>query len=404
MAARRGACLTKIHLLLLAALALPCAALALPGAALPASSAAPAPVGARLPSAERAPIALLADLTAGQVLFARQADITFLPASMTKAMTALVAFDLIDAGKLDENTIVTISPDLAKRWSGRGTTLNLQAGERVSVHDLLMGAAVVSGNDAAAALGEAALGSEAAWLAAMNARAAQLGMTASHFATANGFPDQGRTYVTAADMVRLAAALIEQHPALYRRYFGQNTMVWRGTELQSHNPIIGVVPGADGIKTGHTFEAGYNFLGAVERGGRRLVLVTGRSWTAPDRAAAAAALAEWGYAAWDSRSFLAAGTVVGQANVQNRDARTVALAVPRAYTLAVVRGSDPAVRGRISYKGPLCAPIAAGQQIAQLELQVPGQPPHTIPLVTQRSVAVAGPIDRIVNGLLGLAT
>ena len=278
MAARRGACLTNIHLLLFAALAL-C------GAAPAGTAAAPAAAAVRLPSAEQAPIALLADLSAGQVLFARQADVRFLPASMTKAMTALVAFDLIAAGKLHETAVVTISPELAKRWSGRGTTLYLQAGEQVSVQDLLMGALVVSGNDAAAALGEAALGSELNWLAAMNARAAQLGMTGSQFGTANGFPDQGRTYVTASDMIRLAAALIEQHPALYQRYFGQHTMVWRGTELRRRNPFAGELPGADGIKTGHTFEAGYNFLGAVERGGRRLVLVTGRSWTAPDRAA-----------------------------------------------------------------------------------------------------------------------
>ena len=389
--------MTKYHLLLLTVLTLHSAVSA--GSAL-----AQSPPAVVLPSAERAPIALLVDLSAGQVLFARGADTQFLPASMTKVMTALVAFDLIDAGRLNENTLVTVSPDIAARWSGRGTTLYLQAGEQVSVHDLLLGATIVSGNDAAAMLGEAALGSEAAWLAAMNARAAALGMTGSHFGTPNGFPDQGQTYVTASDLIKLAAALIDQHPVLYHRYFGQQMMVWRGTEMHSHNPFAGALAGADGIKTGHTFEAGFNFLGAVERGGRRLVFVTARSWTAPDRAAAATALAEWGYAAWESRAFLEAGSIVGAAQVQNGEARSVTLTVPRAYSLAWIRGSEPAVSGRIVYQGPLRAPIKQGQQVAELELEVSGQPPHSIPLVAQHSVGVAGPIDRIINGLLGLAS
>lgn len=379
-------------------------ALALPGATR-ASDYATAPVAVTLPvppGVAAAPIALLADFSSGQVLYARAADQRFWPASMTKAMTALVAFDLIAAGKLREDATVTVKPATAQRWAGKGTTLNLRGDEQVTVRDLLMGTTTVSANDAAVALAEGALGSLDAWTAAMNARAAALGMTGSHFANPSGFPDHGQTYVTANDLVRLAAALIDGHPVLYRRYFGHPAMDWRGRTLRSHDPFAGTFPGADGIKTGYSFESGFNFLGSASRSGRRLVLVIGRAGTGPGRAAAAKALAEWGYSAWDSRAFLTPGFVVGAATVQGGAARSVPLGVPRGFMLSLPKGAAAQVSGRILYDGPLKAPLAQGQQVARLELRMAGQPVHTIPLVTSRAVRAAGPIDRIVNGLLGL--
>ncbi len=376
------------------------AALVMAGPAIPTTTTvdiAPPP-----PALAQAPIALLADLSSGQVLFARHADQRFLPASMTKAMTALVAFDLIAAGKLQEDAEFTVRPQTAARWAGKGTTLNLRAGEQVAVRDLLMGTTTVSANDAAVALAEGALGSTEAWAAAMNARAAALGMSGSHFATPNGYPDHGATYTTANDLVRLAGALIDGHPALYRRYFGHHSMRWRAGQYNSHDPFAGVLPGADGIKTGHSFEAGFNFLGAVDRQGRRLVLVIGQAPTEPGRAEAAKAMAEWGYGAWRSLAFLAPGYVVGAAQVQNGARREVQLTVPRAYSLALPGGAAGRVTGRIVYDGPLVAPISKGQQVARLEVDLAGQPRHSLPLVTASAVAVAGTFDRIGNALLEL--
>lgn len=351
---------------------------------------------------DRAPVALLVDLSSGQTLFERQADQRMLPASMTKAMTALIAFDLIKAGRLDEQALITVRPETAARWAGKGTTLNLRAGEKVSVQHLLEGTMIVSANDAAVALAEGALGSTDAWLAAMNARAAALGMKGSHFGTANGFPDRGRTYVTARDMVHLAQALAIDHPQLYRRYIGRQTMDWRGQKLASHDPFAGVLPGADGIKTGHTFEAGFNFLGAVERQGRRLVLVIGGAETEPGRASAAKALAEWGYGAWDSRAFLKQGDIVGEARVQQGEERAVPLAAPRGFVLSVPKSTNPKVTARIIYNGPLIAPVVKGAVVANLQVSVAGQKDHFLPLVAAKDVAPAGPFDRLVNGLLGL--
>lgn len=358
-------------------------------------------VPAEVADSAKAPVALLADISSGQILFARAADKRMLPASMTKAMTALVVFDLIKQGKLNEDTEVTVSP-AAARLAGRGTTLNLRAGEKVRLGDLLMGTTTVSANDAAFALAEAALGSDARFVEAMNGYAQALGMRGSRFASVNGLPDGGKTYVTANDMVRLATALVAEHPALYCKYFGQKSMAWRGGLHNSHDPFAGVLPGADGIKTGHTREAGFNFLGAVERNGRRLVLVIGGSPSEAARADASRALAEWGYRAWDSRSYLAPGTIIGAARVQGGDAREVQLTVPRAFALALPKGRAAQVTGRIVYMGPLKAPLAKGQQVARLELSSPGQPGHALPLVTAKAVGPAGAIDRVIGGLLGL--
>lgn len=383
----------RLHLPVLLVLA------SLPGA--PAWPTDPVRATAAPVSANQAPIALLVDLSAGQTLYARNADERFLPASIAKTMTALVAFDLIAASKLREDALFTVSPQAA-RLAGVGTTLSLRAGQRVRVGDLLQGVTTASANDAALALAEGALGSKAAWIAAMNARAKALGMADSTFASVNGLPDGGQTRVNARDLVRLARALLHEHPQLYRRYFGARTMAWQGQTLTSRNPINGVVAGADGIKTGHTREAGYTFLGAVERDGRRLVLVVARAPDEASRAQAARQLAEWGFAAWDSRPLVRAGHVVGSALVQQGDARKVGLAPLRDWRVAVPRGGKAAVATRIVYRGPLIAPLAKGQVVAGLEVTVAGQPPHDIPLATTAAVNSAGPFDRLVNGLLGL--
>ncbi len=375
--------------------------LALPGAASATMRIFEPPPSNVAPPAQ-APIALLVDQSSGQILYSRGANADFLPASMTKAMTALIVFDLIKAGELDEDTLVTIRPETAARWAGKGTTLNLRAEERVRIGDLLMGTTVVSANDASVALAEASLGSTEAFVAAMNARARGLGMTRSRFGTPSGFPDRGVTVVTATDLILLANALITEHPELYRRYIGKAAMDWRGAKLTSHDPFAGVLVGADGIKTGHTYEAGFNFLGTAVRDGRRLVVVIGRSPTEPGRAAAARNLIEWGFAAFESKPFLTPDWIVGAVKVQNGDAREVPVAVPHAYSIATIKRLPSQVSARIVYDGPVRAPITKGAPIARLVVSGAGLPDHSIPLVATASVSRAGPIDRLVNALLGL--
>ena len=251
--------------------------LAVPGTAWPVD-AGPVP-GNRNPAPpgqiEAIPVSLLVDLGSGQVLHERSPDLRFVPASMTKVMTAYVAFELIAQGDLLPEQHFFVSPETAAKWNGKGTSMYLRGGESVSVDMLLHGIATASANDASIVLAEGFAGDVRTWTGLMNAQARRLGMEDSHFNTPNGWPDGGKTYVSAADLVKLARALITRHPALYRRYFGQKRMEWHHVTLQSHDPTVGVVAGADGIKTGYTREAGYNFLGSAERRGRRLVMVIG---------------------------------------------------------------------------------------------------------------------------------
>ncbi len=345
---------------------------------------------------------ILVDLSSGQVLDEYFGKHGFAPASMTKVMTALVVFDQIKAGKLSEDTVVTVRPETAARWAGKGTTLSLRPHEQVRIGDLLLATTAASANDAAVALAEASAGNVENFAALALERTRQLGMRSSWFRNPNGYPDKGGTMTTAEDMAILASALIEEHPELYRRYFGQPGFLWRGRFLPNRDPLTGVVAGADGIKTGFTREAGFNFLGSLERDGRRLVLVIGGASTETNRANAARMLAEWGYSAWESRALAPAAWVVGSAKVQDGSERTVRLMLPHDARYSRPKGAEVRPAARIVYDGPLKAPIRKGTPVARLELQLSGVRPWSLPLVAAEDVAKAGPIDRLVNGLLGL--
>lgn len=322
---------------------------------------------------------------------------------MTKVMTAWVAFEMIAAATLDpQRRKLAVRPETARAWHARGTSMGLKAGEQVPVDALLRGITTVSANDASVVLAEGLAGSVEQWTARMNAEARRLRMTGSRFATPNGWPDGGATQVTARDMVRLGEALVERHPALYRRYFGHRTMTWNGLTQANRDPTLGVVPGADGIKTGHTNESGYSFLGTAEREGRRIMILVGGADSEPRRAAAARALLEWSFSAWESRTLFGAGRVIGQAKVQGGDARTVNLVAMRPLAVTVPRGTTARPQLRIRYRGPLGAPFEKGAQVAELEVRVPGQPIARVPLVAAESVGHAGPFDRLINGLAGL--
>jgi D-alanyl-D-alanine carboxypeptidase (penicillin-binding protein 5/6) len=371
--------------------------------ALAPAGAAPAP-GIPQPPDELAaiPVYLAVDAGSRQVLAAREADSPFLPASVTKTMTAWVAFELMAQGKLRPDQRFTVRPETARTWHGRGTGLQLNSGEQVTVDALLRGITTVSANDAAVVLAEGAAGSLGSWTALMNAEARELGMSRSHFATPNGWPDFGATRVTAADLIRLGEALVERHPALYRRYFGHKSLTWNGITQQNHDPTLGVVAGADGIKTGHTAESGYSFLGTAARAGRRVMIVIGGARSEEQRAQAARALLEWGFAAWDTKPLFASGRRIGTALVQGGNARRVGLVAAHDVALTVPHGSRAEPSLMIRYRGPLRAPFAKGAELARLEVRVPGQPTAQVPLLAENSVAKAGPFDRLLNGVAGL--
>lgn len=377
------------------------AALALPARALVPD---PGQVEPAVPTAAEAPVALLVDLGSGQVLHARNPDRRFMPASVTKVMTLYLAFELIEAGRLDPAQVFTMSPVIAREWRRKGSTMFLDAGEQVRVDDLLLGIANVSANDGAAVLAEGQAGSVAAWTQAMNRTALGLGMTGSHFASPNGWPDEGRTFTTANDLVALARAMVLRHPDKFGYYIGRAGLDYKGIAQINHDPMIGRVPGADGIKTGFTNESGFSYLGTVRRDGQRLVLVLAGVENGRLRARVARAYAEWGFAAFDRRQLFAQGAIVGEARVQNGDARALALKAAGPVSVNLPRGSTAPLTATIRYDGPIRAPIAAGQEVATLEVTAPGVAPARIPLYAARDVGTAGPFDRIINAVAGLFT
>lgn len=354
------------------------------------------------PEAEAIPVALLVDASANQVLYSRQPRLRFIPASMAKVMTVYVAFEMMARNELRPNQRFIMSPGIFAAWAGKGTSMHLRSGESVPVELLLRGITTVSANDAAAVLAEGAVGSQPLWAARMNAEACHIGLSCSHFATPNGWPDNGATYVCAEDLVKLARALTERHPTLYRNYFGDRSMQWNGLVQRNKNPILGVVHGTDGIKTGYAREAGYNFLGSAARDGRRLIMVIGGARSETERALASRALLEWGFSEWRTRPLFTAGEIITSAHVQGGASRVVPLVAGHAIQVVIPKNSSTKIALKVIYKGPLRAPVVFHAQVAELEIDITGEPPVRIPLLAGKAVTRAGALDRLRNGLMSI--
>ena len=363
-----------------------------------------------------AKVAYLLDLSSGAELLNKNADVRMPPASMAKMMTTEVAFELIDQGKLPLSKTCTVRPETWRRWHGpeAGSTMFLSVNEQVSVENLLHGIVTLSGNDASVVLAECIAGTEQAFTGQMNALAARLGLKNSHFGTANGWPDEGVTYVTARDLAGLARASIERHPKLYKQFYGQPSFTWGKTlgsgqdiTQANRNPILGKIQGADGLKTGHTDEAGYGFTGSAEQNGRRLIMVIAGLDSFNARIAESTKLMNWGFNAWQTKPLYAANAKVGDAQVQLGSEGKVGLVAPKAIAITFPAGltvGDP--RLKIRYDGPLKAPIAKGQPVAQLVVALPDGTVQQTPLVAAEAVEEAGFFGRFWAGLkqmLGMA-
>ena len=368
-------------------------------------------IAAAPPFETPAPVAFMTDLSSGATLYAKDADRRMPPASMAKMMTAYVAFDLIKKGELKLNDMATVSPETWKKWHGpqAGSTMFLSVNENVSVENLLYGIIVLSGNDACVVLAEKIAGSEEAFTNLMNQRAKELGLSNSHFGTSNGWPDEGRTYVTARDLAKLATATIQNHPQLYKKFYSKTDFTWgktldEGAAITQANrdPLLGRVRGADGLKTGHTEEAGYGFTGSAEQDGRRLVMVLAGLTSSNQRIAESVKFMNWGFGAWRARPIVAAGKRVETAEVQLGDSATVGLVAPRALTVTMPAGTNSPITAKVVYTGPIKAPIAKGQHIADLVIASPDTGEQRMPLVAEKDVAEAGFFGRVWASLTSL--
>lgn len=361
-----------------------------------------APASTEAPVPPEVPIALLVDLSTGQVLYAREANRRFVPASVTKVMTAYTAFKLVREGRLDPAKQVVIDQELEDKWWNEGSTMFLRAGDKVTIAQLILGITTVSANDASVVVAQESVGSLDAWLAEMNRNAAELGLRDTHFGTPNGWPDEGRTFTSARDLAILGEALVVRFPDLYHRFFGHRGMTYGAITQANHDPVTGVVDGADGIKTGYTRQAGYNFLGSAERGGRRLVMVIAAAPTPAIRDKTARDLLRWGFDSFATRAVLPGHTPVGRAQVQDGAVADVELVTGNPVLASVAQGRTDNLVLSIRYRGPVEAPIRKGQRVAWLYVQFPGHPPHNVPLLAASDVPQANVWQRLRNGLGGL--
>ena len=355
--------------------------------------------------------AYLYDVNSGAVLYAKNPDAKFPPASLAKMMTTEVAFELIDRGQLPLNKMCTVRPETWQKWHGpqAGSTMFLSPNEQVSVENLLKGIVTLSGNDASVVLAECIAGTEQSFTDQMNALAKKLGMNNSHFGTANGWPDNGVTYVTARDLATLAKATIQHHPKLYKEFYGLPSFTWGKTmgsgkdiTQENRNPILGHVPGADGLKTGHTDEAGYGFTGSAIQNGRRLIEVLAGMSSWNQRVQESTRLIEWGFNAWADKPLFKAGAKVGTASVQMGSSSEVPLVAANDLAVTVPAGlslTSKPMTMKIRYQGPLMVPIAKGQEVAQLVITTGDTAPQIVPLVAGNDVGRAGFFGRIWLGL-----
>jgi serine-type D-Ala-D-Ala carboxypeptidase (penicillin-binding protein 5/6) len=352
--------------------------------------------------------AYMKDLSSGTVLYAKDADTRMPPASMAKMMSTYVAFQMIKRGEATLDQKILVRPETWKAWHSQGSTMFLSANEQVSVENLLHGIVTLSGNDACVVLAEGLGGTEDNYVALMNQAAKKIGVRNSHFANTNGWPDPEQ-YVTARDLAIIAEATIRDFPDLYKKFYSKDSFTWGQTlgkgeaiTQSNRNPLLGKISGADGLKTGHTEEAGYGFTGSAIQNGRRIVMVVAGLSSFNERIGASVDFMNWGFNAWTGIPVLRTNQVAGKAKVSGGVETEVAMVAPRDLYVTVPRGTGSDRKTRVVATPTLTAPIAKGQKVGEVIVSVPGRTDTRLPLVAGAAVAEAGPVLKAWNWLKSL--
>ncbi|MGD0187000.1 MAG: D-alanyl-D-alanine carboxypeptidase family protein [Roseiarcus sp.] len=351
-----------------------------------------------------APFALLVDFESGAVLFEKNADQPMAPAATAKLLTAEIVFHELKEGRLHLDDKFAVS-EHAWRTGGahsHGPATFLDIHSEVRIDDLLQGLIVQAGNDAAMTLAEGISGTEETFADLMNKRAAELGMTHSIFANARGISDP-RQHVSARDMALLTAHIIRDYPDDYH-YFGEKDFTWGKIHQLNRDPLLNMSIGADGLMAGDSSESGYGLVGSAEQGGQRLILVLNGLKTAADRAEESRKLFDWGFRSFDPRVLFQPGDTVGTASVYGGAQSEVPLTCDRPAKIFLPRGSQDRLMAKIVYVGPLQAPVAAGVEVARLQVWRGKTLALEAPLRTQTAVPLGGLSKRALDAGIEFAT
>lgn len=337
------------------------------------------------------------DYNTDAVLECQDCDVAMPPASMSKLMTMLLVSEALKAGQITPQTRYTVS-ERAWRLGAQsdGSHMFLELNSQVSVEDLIKGVVIVSANDACIVLAEGLMGSEEAFVARMNERAQELGLTSARFVNTTGLPADGHV-ISARDLARLAAIIIRDHGDLYQLY-AQRSLTYNGKTQENRNPLLRSFGGADGVKTGHTSVSGYGLIGsAVENGQRRIIVFNGARSMA-ERASEAQRLMRAAFANYATLTLYQPGDIVGEADVWLGAQATAPLTVAAPVTVIAPHAVRGQLKAHIAYTGPLESPIAKGASVATLVVQGPGIQLE-YPLVAAQAVDRANPFARAGFGL-----
>lgn len=330
------------------------------------------------------------DYDTGTVLYDKLGDAHIPTASMSKMMTAYVVFEQLRAGKI---TMTTMMPVSKHAWSTGGSKMFLPINAQVSVEDLIKGMVIQSGNDACIALAEGIAGSEAAFVDMMNDDAKRMGLKDTHFADVNGLPDPNH-YSSAHDLAQIAIHLIRDFPEYYH-YFSQIDFTYNGIKQGNRNPLLYKNMGVDGVKTGHTDEAGFCLTASAKRGDMRIIAVMTGLGSMNNRSAEGERIVNWALDTFKNYRLFRKGDSVGSAPVWLGVAPDVLLQVDSDVIINLPKLARRDMKVTVTYDAPVKAPIVRGQQIGLATVTAPGMQPLAIPVVATSDVAALGTFGRM---------
>jgi D-alanyl-D-alanine carboxypeptidase (penicillin-binding protein 5/6) len=353
----------------------------------------------------KAKYAVLMDSGANLVLFEKDADAQFVPASMSKLMTLAVVFRELKAGRIKLEDEFKVSEHAWRDGGAPSGTAAMFAplGDDVPVDLLIQGVTVQSGNDATIILAEGVAGNEEAFVKMMNDYAKEIGLTQSHFVNTNGLPAEGHV-MSARDLAILAKHLIDTYPEYYH-YFGQKEFLYRDKfTFRNRNPLVWADIGVDGLKTGHLNDVGYGLVASGKQGKQRLILVVHGLESANDRQSESRRLLDWGFKSFRPFRLFDAGEKVSDALVWGGTSHYVPLVGDGDINLLLPISATGAVTASIVYDGPIKAPIRKGDQVATLRVTAAeSTATNEIPLYAGEDIGQSSFYMRGIDSLLVLA-
>ncbi|MDB5903827.1 MAG: penicillin-binding protein 6, Serine peptidase family [Betaproteobacteria bacterium] len=332
---------------------------------------------------------VLTDFNSGQQLVAQNPNQRIEPASLTKLMTAYLTFAALKQKTLTKEQVVPVS---TRAWKSEGSRMFIEPNKPVAVEELIKGMIVQSGNDACVALAEAIAGSEEVFAQMMNREAQRLGMKNSHFMNSTGLP-HAQHFTTAYDLSLLAAALIRDFPEYYP-YYSIKEYRYNNITQSNRNRLLWVDPTVDGMKTGFTDNAGYCLITSARRGPRRLVSVVLGANSESARATESQKLLNYGFQFYDTAKLYDRNQAVSTVKVWKGSANTVKAGFPYDLFLSVPKGAAEKLKASVETQQPLLAPIAAGQKIGTMRVELEGKSYGEFPVVALEEVPLAGIFGR----------